>query len=50
MGGFTPGIQDYSMIQAMGEAFRKYPLAVLLHMADLEATYILENQERMGTF
>lgn len=44
MGGFTPGIQDYSMVQAIGEAFRRYPLAVFLHLADIEASYILENQ------
>lgn len=45
MGGFTPGIQDYSLSQAMSEAFRTYPLAVLLHMADMEATYLLEAKE-----
>lgn len=45
MGGFTPGIQDYSLAMAMGEAFRKYPLAVLLHMADMEASYILEKED-----
>lgn len=44
MGGFTPGIQDYSLSQAMSEAFKNYPLAVLLHMADMEATYLLEKE------
>lgn len=48
MGGFTPGIQDYSLAMAMGEAFRKYPLAVLLHMADMEASYILEKEENQN--
>lgn len=45
MGGFTPGIQDYGLSQAMAEAFRAYPLAVFLHMADMEATYVLEGKE-----
>lgn len=44
MGGFTPGIQDYSLSQAMSEAFKAYPLAVLLHMADMEASYIMEKE------
>ena len=45
MGGFTPGIQDYGLSQAMAEAFRGYPLAVFLHLADMEATYLLEGKE-----
>lgn len=45
MGGFTAGIQDYSLSSAMSEAYKKYPLAVLLHMADMEATYVVENKE-----
>ena len=45
MGGFTPGIQDYSLSSAMSEAFKNYPLAVLLHMADMEASYLMENKE-----
>lgn len=45
MGGFTPGIQDYSLSQAMSEAFKNYPLAVLLHMADMESTYLIEKEE-----
>ena len=31
-------------IKAMSEAFKTYPLAVYLHMADMEATYILEGK------
>lgn len=45
MGGFTPGIQDYGLSQGMAEAFRAYSLAVFLHMADMEATYVLEGKE-----
>ena len=44
MGGFTPGIQDYGLSNAMADAFRSYPLAVFLHMADMEATYVLEGK------
>ncbi len=43
MGGFTPGIQDYSLAQAMSEAFKRYPLAVLVNMADMQATYLMES-------
>lgn len=42
MGGFTSGISDYSMSQAFSEAAKATPLVPLLHMADLEATYIRE--------
>ena len=45
MGGFTPGIQDYGLSQGLGDAFRAYPLALFLHLADMEATYILESGE-----
>jgi hypothetical protein len=31
-------------INAMAEAFRSYPLAVYLHMADMEATYLVESK------
>lgn len=44
MGGFTPGISDYSIIQAFSEAAKRSPLVILLHMADLEATYLMESQ------
>lgn len=39
MGGFEPK-ENYNYIS---NAFSKYPLAVYTHMADLMATYILEN-------
>jgi hypothetical protein len=42
MGGFTPGMSDYSMNQAFSEAAKRYPLIILLHAADMEATYIKE--------
>ncbi len=45
MGSFTPGIQDYSLSQALSEAFKNYPLALLLHIADMEASYLLEKEE-----
>jgi hypothetical protein len=45
MGGFTPGIQDFSLSSALSEAFRRYPLALYLHLADMEACYVLENEE-----
>lgn len=44
MGGFTPGIQDFGLSQGMSEAFKTYPLAVYLHMADMESTYIVESK------
>ena len=44
MGGFTAGIQDYSLSSAMSEAFKTYPIALLLHIADMESTYLLENK------
>lgn len=44
MGGFTPGIQDYGLSQSLGDAFRAYPLALFLHLADMEATYVLEKE------
>ena len=34
--GFTEAKENYS---TLGQAFKKYPLALLLHEADLEATY-----------
>jgi hypothetical protein len=45
MAGFTPGITDYSISQAFSEAASRYPLVILLHMADMEATYLKENTE-----
>lgn len=44
MGGYTPGITDYSISQAFSEAAKRYPLIILLHCADMEATYIKENE------
>ncbi len=44
MGSWTP--TDYALSFSMGDAMRRSPLVPLLHMADLEATFIKEtNQE-----
>ena len=40
MGGFDDSARGGSF--AISEAYRVYPLAVKLHMADLEATYLVE--------
>ena len=40
MGGFDDSAKAGGY--AMSEAFRMYPLAVMTHLADLEATYLLE--------
>ena len=40
MGGFDDAVRGGSF--AMSGAFEKYPLAVMLHIADLEATYLIE--------
>lgn len=40
MGGFDEAVRGGSY--AISEAWRQYPLGVKLHMADLEATYLLE--------
>lgn len=40
MGGFDDSVKGGSY--AIGNAFEKYPLAVLLHVADLKATYLDE--------
>ena len=40
MGGFDDAARGGC--RAMSEAYDKYPLAVKLHMADLEATYLME--------
>lgn len=42
MAGFTPGISDYGMMQAFSEAAKRYQLIILLHAADMEATYMKE--------
>lgn len=40
MGGFDDAVKGGS--RAAGEAFSKFPLALLLHLADMEATYLDE--------
>ena len=40
MGGFDEAVKGGSY--AISEAWRLYPLGVMLHIADLEATYLLE--------
>lgn len=40
MGGFDDAVKGGSF--AMGGAFERYPLAVKLHLADMEATYLRE--------
>ena len=40
MGGFDDAVRGGSF--AISEAFDQYPIAVKLHLADLEATYLLE--------
>ena len=37
--GFTEPKEQYN---TLGAAFKKYPLALLLHEADLEATYLYD--------
>lgn len=43
MGGFDDAARGGSF--AINGAFEKYPLAVKLHIADIEATYLIENKE-----
>lgn len=40
MGGFDDSAKAGNF--AIGEAYKRYPLAVMAHLADLEATYLLE--------
>lgn len=40
MGGFDDAVRGGSF--AISDAWRNYPLGVMLHMSDLEATYLLE--------
>lgn len=42
MGGFDESVKGGSY--AIGKAYEKYPLALALHIADMMATYILENE------
>lgn len=41
MGGFDESVKGGSF--AISTAFDKYPLAVKLHLSDLEATYLMEH-------
>ena len=43
MGGFDEAVRGGSF--ALAHAFEKYPLAVKLHLSDLEATYLRENRD-----
>jgi len=43
MGGFDNAAQGGSM--AISQAYERYPLAVKLHLADLEATYLREKKD-----
>lgn len=42
MGGFDESVKGGSF--ALANAFEKYPLAVKLHLSDLEASYLCENR------
>ena len=44
MGGFDDSVKAGSF--GVSGAFEKYPLAVKLHLADLQATYLLEQEKR----
>ena len=41
MGGFDTRVKGGSF--SLSEAYEKYPLAVMLHVADLQATYLDES-------
>lgn len=43
MGGFDEAVRGGSF--ALNGAFEKYPLAVKLHLADIEATYLIETRK-----
>ncbi len=45
MGGFDDSARAGSF--SIANAFGKFPLAVKLHLADLEATYLVENREEV---
>ena len=42
MGGFDDSVRGGSF--AVSGAYEKYPMAVKLHLADMEATYLRENR------
>lgn len=44
MGGFDDSVKGGSY--ALSEAFKKYPLALLLHIADMQATYLDEREDK----
>lgn len=43
MGGFDESVKGGSF--ALAEAFKQYPLALLTHLADMQATYLDEKEE-----
>ena len=43
MGGFDDSVKGGSY--ALNEAFEQFPLALLLHIADMQATYLDEKEE-----
>lgn len=47
MGGFDDSVKGGSF--AISQAFDEYPLAIKLHLADLEATYLLEKGTSIRT-
>ena len=44
MGGFDDAVRGGSF--CAGNAFERYPLAVMLHIADIEATYLIEETNK----
>lgn len=46
MGGFDEAVKGGSF--ALAHAYERYPLAVKLHLCDLEATYLRENRDQEG--
>lgn len=45
MGGFDDSVRGYAGAAALSAAFEKCQLAVMLHMADLAATYLMDGKE-----
>ena len=46
MGGFDEAVRGGSF--ALAHAFERFPLAVKLHLSDLEATYLCETRDQEG--
>ena len=44
MGGFDDAVRGGSFCAS--NAFERYPLAVMLHIADIEATYLIEEANK----